>query len=208
MGREGGSERVSWCWRGSMSLAPAATPVRWGPWVAEPCQRVSQAATHPHVPTPWAAQSLHGWDGGTPMAQPAGGMLQLVQRHRGYPQPQTGHSRKGPHSMSPTSHKGLSPLARVAPTSSPGTVRLLLRAPVPHPGMTKAKKAQAEGRRWLRGLEGDGPSAMSPPCASPGYLHVERERPSSVQAEGAAVRVAGHRKAILRPPARAHQISP
>lgn len=100
------------------------------------------------------------------------------------------------------------PPARVAPTSSPGTVRLLLRAPAPHPGMTKAKKAQAEGRRWLRGLEGDGPSAMSPPCASPGYLHVERERPSSVQAEGAAVRVAGHRKAILRPPARAHQISP
>lgn len=58
--------------------------------------------------------------------------------------------------------------------------------------MAKAKKAQAEGRKWLQGLEGDGPSEMSPPRASPGYLHMERERPSSVQAEGAAVRVAGH----------------
>lgn len=44
-----------------MSLAPAATPVRWGLQVAEPCQRVSQAATHPQVPTPWAAQSPHSW---------------------------------------------------------------------------------------------------------------------------------------------------
>lgn len=40
-------------------------------------------------------------------------------------------------------------------------------------GKAKAKKAQVERRRWLQGLEGDGPSTMSPPCASPGYLHVE-----------------------------------
>lgn len=50
---------------------------------------------------------------------------------------------------------------------------LLLRAPAPHAGMVKAKKAQLERRRWLRGLEGDGPSVVSPLDASPSYLHVE-----------------------------------
>lgn len=51
----------------------------------------------------------------------------------------------------------------------------LLTAQSPHSssGKVKAKKAQVEERRWLQGLEGDGPSTMSPPCTSPGYLHVE-----------------------------------
>jgi len=174
-------------------------------------QWVSQAALHPQVPTTHALcrAPMAERDRGHRWHSQRVGCCSSCSGAGLVPSPNLATAERDPTPRPPASPKELyPPPAQVAPTSSPGTGCLLLRAPVPHPGTAKAKKAQVEGRRWLRRLEGDGPSAMSPPRASPGYLHVERERPSSVQAEGAAIRVAGHRKAILRPPACAHQISP
>lgn len=204
MGTEGsrerqGSEHISTSWGGSMSLAPAAIPLQWGLQVAEPCPWVSQAATHLQVPTPWAAQNPHGWVGwGDTHSTACGWHAADCAVTQGLPPAPTWSQQKvTPFQIPPPHLRVCTPLTKFAPTSPPRTGCLLLRARVPHPGMVKAKKAQVEGRRWPRGLEGDGPTAMSPLHAFRSYLHMERKRPSSVQAEGAAVGVAGHRKAIL-----------
>lgn len=126
-GRDGGSEHIAGPGEAAhpWTLLPPlySGDCEWQT-LASVCPRLLCTSSSPHC-------GLHRalWQGGMgeyPWHNLVGGVLQLKQWHRGYPQPQPGHSRKGPHSTSPP--------ACAAPTFSPRTGCLLLRVPTPHLG--------------------------------------------------------------------------